>query len=431
MRRELLVPKLGLTMSEGTLVEWMLAAGQPFKAGQVLFVIESEKAANEIEAEVDGILTEICAPAGTTLPCGAVIGYWDDRLPGDVSADRPPAPPTGDAATPAAAPAPSPANRAAPPAASASMPAASLAKPRIPVTPLARRLAARQGIDLGEVAGSGPHGRIRARDIQAHVNAAQAAVPTTAGTMQDTRGAATTSATGPADAHGLPGTLSQPSNTQRVVARRLTAAKQQIPHFYLTVEAEMSAVIDLRRRINAAQSRQRLTLNHFVLAAVGQALLAMPQVNQVWTEEGILTLASSDVGMAVDTENGLWAPVLRDVGCLSLGAIAAAASSLIAKAQAGRLSGADMQGGAITVSNAGMHDVTYMASIINPGQAMILGVGAMREVFRPDAEGRPAIRREMGMVLSADHRVLDGVSALKFLKLVVQGLEQPAGLLVT
>lgn len=214
------------------------------------------------------------------------------------------------------------------------------------------------------------------------------------------------------------------------MAQRLTAAKQQVPHFYLSVEAEMSAVMALRAQLNSAQSRRKLTLNHFVLAAVGQALQAMPEVNRVWTDEGILSLTQSDVGMAVNTDKGLLVPVLREVGRQSLGGLAQQAGELIARAQAGRLSAAEMQGGAITVSNAGMHDVTYMASIINPGQSMILGVGSIRELFRPDEHGQPVIRREMGMVLSADHRVLDGVCGLKFLKLVVQALSQPMGLLV-
>jgi pyruvate dehydrogenase E2 component (dihydrolipoamide acetyltransferase) len=226
------------------------------------------------------------------------------------------------------------------------------------------------------------------------------------------------------------GTLRAPSGLERTVAQRLTAAKQQVPHFYLAVDAEMSAVVALRAQLNASQSRQRLTLNHFVLAAVGQALEAMPEINCVWTDEGILSLSSSDVGMAVSTEKGLLVPVLRGVGRRSLGGIAEQAGELIGRAQAGRLSSADMQGGAITVSNAGMHDVTYMTSIINPGQSMILGVGSIREVFRPDDNGQPVIRREMGMVLSADHRVLDGVTGLKFLKLVVHALSQPMGLLV-
>ena len=401
MRRELLVPKLGLTMSEGVLVEWLVRPGEAFGADQSLFVIESEKAANEVGAEADGVLLEITAQAGETLPCGTVIGYWDDGRAGEAA----------DAASVVVT-----AGKAVPDG------------QRIPVTPLARRLAAQQGVDLGGVTGSGPRGRIRARDVLLKVERnALSGRALEADNTQNPPPAVTDAAGAAAPVHG---SLRAPSNLERTVAQRLTAAKQQVPHFYLAVEAEMSAVMALRGQLNAAQTRQRLTINHFVLAAVGRALEAMPEMNRVWTDEGILSLDSSDVGMAVNTDKGLLVPVLRGAGRQSLGDLARQAGELIGRAQAGRLGSADMHGGAITVSNAGMHDVTYMTSIINPGQSMILGVGSIREVFRPDGNGQPAIRREMGMVLSADHRVLDGVGGLKFLKLVVQALQQPMGLLV-
>lgn len=394
MRRELLVPKLGLTMTEGTLVEWMVQPGDAFQAGQGIFVVESEKAANEIGADADGVLLEVVAEVGATLACGSVIGYWDDGAAGEGV--------VAPAATPAAQAACAPAAEVLAPA-----PAALPAGQRVPVTPLARRIAGQRGVELALVTGSGPRGRIRARDVLG-VSEAQ----------PHSDGAA------PA------GNLRAPTPLERTIAQRLTQAKQQIPHFYLSVEAEVSALMRLRQEMNAAQTQQKFTLNHFVLAAVGQALEAMPQVNRVWTDQGILSLGASDVGMAVNTDKGLMVPVLRAVGQQSLGGVARQSAALIARVQAGRLSAAEMQGGAITVSNAGMHDVSYMASIINPGQAMILGVGSVRELFRPDDGGQPAIRREMGMVLSADHRVLDGVTALQFLKRIVQALSQPAGLLV-
>ena len=418
MRRELLVPKLGLTMTEGVLVEWMVQPGETFKVDQGLFVIESEKAANEVGAEADGVLLETIAQAGETLPCGTVIGYWDDGQAGQTQL------------TTASAAPPVPVVQAAAPAPSVAAPVPSMlpvaAGVRIPVTPLARRLAMQQGVDLASVTGSGPCGRIRARDVLSKMELSAQA--TRAPEAKNDLNQQPLPAAKQSGAVG--GSLRAPTSLERTIAQRLTAAKQQVPHFYLSVEAEMSAVMALRAQINAAQTRRKLTLNHFVLAAVGQALRAMPEVNRVWTDEGILSLAQSDVGMAVNTDKGLLVPVLRDAGHLSLGGIAEQAGDLIARAQAGRLAAADMQGGAITVSNAGMHDVTYMASIINPGQSMILGVGSIRDVFRPDANGQPVIRREMGMVLSADHRVLDGVSGLKFLKLVVQALERPMGLLV-
>lgn len=439
MRRELLVPKLGLTMTEGVLVEWMVQPGERFKVDQGLFVIESEKAANEVGAEGEGVLLEIAAQAGQTLACGTVIGYWDDGQAAEMGATVADGPATASvepAGSAVVAGAPQP------PAVLPALIPAPPGQARIPVTPLARRLAAQQGVDLNVVLGSGPRGRIRARDVMAH-GGAQAGMATVNEAVADKVSAAPAAAVlaasgasptrvGAPSVQGMvgAGVLRAPTSLERTIAQRLTAAKQQVPHFYLSLEAEMSAVLSLRRQLNADPSSPRLTLNHFVLAAVGRALEAAPQINRIWTDDGILSLEHSDVGMAVDTEKGLLVPVLRAVGRQSLGGIARQSGELIGRAQAGRLRGADMLGGAITVSNAGMHNVTYMTSIINPGQSMILGVGSIREVFRPDEQGQPAIHREMGMVLSADHRVLDGVSALSFFKHVVQGLAQPLNLLV-
>lgn len=397
MRRELLVPKLGLTMTEGALVEWMVAPGESFKADQGIFVIESEKAATEIQAEADGRLLEVRIDAGATLPVGEVIGYWDDGIEGEAPVNGKASPHANGTAAPQALPAAAPVAVPAPPVGEAGQ--------RVPVTPLARRVAVQRGIDLANVRGSGPRGRIRLRDLPDAASAAAVFAPSGAN-------------------------LSQPSAVEQTIARRLLAAKRDIPHFYLSVEAELSKLMVLRAELNAAQDGTRFTLNHFILAAVGRALADLPHLNRVWTDEGILSLDTSDVGMAVHSERGLTVPVLRDVGRQPLRALARAAGSAIERAQAGRLAAAEMAGGAITVSNAGMHDVTYMTSIINPGQAMILGVGSVRELFRPDAAGQPALRREIGLVLSADHRVLDGVNALGLLKRIVNYLEQPLALLV-
>lgn len=380
MRRELVVPKLGLTTTETTFVEWLRQPGQAFKAGESLFVVESEKAATEVPADADGVLLSADAQAGQVLPVGAVLGWWDDGDGATAKAGAPPAPPA-----------------------------------RVPSTPLARRLARQRGIDLARVIGSGPRGRIRVRDLPAAVPAAPMA----------TVAAPVPTAAAPAASRLRPAT-----SIEQTIARRLSAAKREIPHFYLAREAEVSALQALRAQYNALQRETRLTINHFIVAAVGRALQAVPAVNRVWTDEGIHELATSDVGVAVDTPRGLLAPVLRDVGNQSLPELARLANAAAERARAGPLGADEMAGGAITVSNAGMHDVSWMTSIINPGQAMILGVGSVRELFRPDAEGRPALRREIGLVLSADHRVLDGVSALAFLRAVVDALQRPLALLV-
>jgi len=395
MRRELLMPKLGLTMTEGVVVEWMVQPGEAFAQGQSLFVIESEKAAIEVPADESGVFIEGCAGIGQTLPVGTVMGWWEDAKAGEA------APSDESASAPAAA----------------ALPASATPCPgRVPVTPLARRLARQRGIDLASVRGSGPRGRIRAADLPqpAEARADTAAPPFMAATL-DTSG---------------PGTLQKPSAIELTIAQRLVAAKQTIPHFYLSAEVEVSALQALRAELNAVQGALRFTLNDFLLAAVGRALAEQPQANRVWTEDGILGLASTDVGMAVHTERGLMVPVLRDAGRQPLAEVSRAARTAIERARGARLSAAEMSGGAVTVSNAGMHDLASMTSIINPGQAMILGVGSVRELFRPDAAGQPVLRREIALVLSADHRVLDGVAASGFLKRVRHHLAHPLGLVV-
>lgn len=381
MRLELLMPKLGLTMTEGTLVEWLVAPGTSFTAGQTLFIVESDKVATEIEAEADGTLVEAALPEGETVEVGTVVGYWEAA---GGTAQETPARPAPSAAEP------------------------DRAQKRLAVTPYARRRAREAGVDLAGLTGTGPGGRIQARDIDSAAPRQREAVRV-------------------AGAGGTPPI--RPTATQQTMARRLVAAKQQIPHFYLALEAEVSALLALRTQFGARRGTPKLTLNHLLLAAVGRALREMPQANRVWTDEGIVAFDRSDVGIAVDTERGLLVPVLRDAGSLSLSEVARGATDLVERARAGAVAADEMRGGAITVSNAGMLNVSYMTPIINPGQAMILGVGSVRELFRPDAQGRPALRREIGLVLAVDHRILSGASALRFLNGVVRWLEQPAWLL--
>jgi pyruvate dehydrogenase E2 component (dihydrolipoamide acetyltransferase) len=215
---------------------------------------------------------------------------------------------------------------------------------------------------------------------------------------------------------------------QSTIARRLTQAKQQVPHFYLAAEAEVTRLDALRLELNALPGYPRITMTHLLAAAVGRALQALPEFNRVWTDDAIVSFDTCDVGVAVNTDRGLLVPVVRDAGRPSFRDLAKATQAAVEKARAGALTGPDMAGGAISISNAGMFNVTYMTPIINPGQSLILGVGSVREVFRPDAEGKPSLRRELGLVLAGDHRIFDGVSGLRFLNAVVLGLEKPLGL---
>lgn len=410
MSRKLLMPKLGLTMTEGVLSEWMVQPGEPFKAEQGLFVIETDKVATEVPAEGSGVLTQVLVQPGTTVPVGEVLGYWEEV--GAASLQK------------AAQYADSGTSRLTQP--ESAEPTESIAAApcaRIIATPLAKRIAAQKGIDLSGLRGSGPNGRIKAADVEAA--SAAAALVTPSPVLAESE-PGITAVPPPAP----PTARSQPDAVMAAMARRLSAVKQEVPHFYLSLEANVGALLKLRRELNALDAPVRFTLNHLIVAAAGRALVDLPHLNRVWADGEIVSYVSSDVGMAVQTPRGLMVPVVRDAGRVSLTEAARRAQSLVERARAGRLSAGDMAGGALTVSNAGMHRVKFMTPIINPGQAMILGVGSVIQAFRPDAEGRPVLCDELGLVLAADHRLLDGVLGLEFLNKTASYLEQPLKLLV-
>ena len=336
--RQLLMPKLGLTMTEGTVVEWPVAVGGSFDRGAVCVIVETDKVASEIEAPEAGRLLKILVQEGETVPVGSVLAEWDtDARQSPASAGAGAVTAAVDAVTPAGA-----------------------------VTP-------------SNAAATGPVRRkAGARELAA--------------------------------------------------ARRLTAAKQNIPHFYLSTEIEVSALQVQRAQWNADSTRPKLTLTHLFLAALARTLAAQPELNRIWDEDCFVELPAVDLGIAVNTDAGLIVPVLRSADRMDLAQLASAAAGLVERARSGELSPEEVGGGAITLSNAGMFDLTYMGSIINPGQAAILGVGSERRRFRPDASGAPRLGREIGVVLSCDHRVLDGVRGLQLLNGVRERLELPASL---
>jgi len=395
---DLVMPKLGLTMTEGTVSEWVVAPGDSFSSGDLVLIVETDKIANEVEAPADGTLHEVIVQVGETVPVGAVLARWD--VGGDV----------GGVPTPAPAPAPIDAvPEVAPPAPAA---AASPDGARVVATPLARRIAGQEGVDLHAVSGTGPKGRIKADDVRKAKQAAPAMSQQPA-----------------PDDQAMAGTRVAPTAYQAAVARRLTEAKRDTPHFYLSTEADVGALLDIRQNLNAANGDLRISINHLILAAVGRALADMPAANRIWSDGEIIQFGTADVGVAVTTDAGLFVPILRDVAGKGLGTIASGAREIVTRARDGALGSQDMAGGATTVSNAGMFDVTYMGSIINPGQSSILGVGSIRKVFRPDDDGRPGLRQEMGLVLSCDHRIFDGVGGLAFLNSIKTYLETPFRLL--
>lgn len=415
MLHKILMPKLGLTMTEGEIAEWMIAPGEAFTKEQVLFMVETEKVVTEVPADGAGILHEIVAPVGSNVAVGEVVGYWDDGLEGSLEDVQI-----------AFADAHLPVSETKLGVAAQIVSATSVAErpqgERIIATPLARRIALRDGVDLQGVQGSGPRGRIKAVDVEAAIVKRVVVQPATS-----TSGLSTVAKTAPVVIDL--GVRSQPNAHTSAMASRLTTTKQEVPHFYLTVDANVSALLALRRDLNAAAAPKRFTLNHMIVTAVGRALDDLPHLNRVWANGEIVTYSSVDVGVAVHSERGLLVPVVRDVGKVSLTESARRIQAVVDRVRAGTLKPDDMHGGAVTVSNAGMHKVRFMTPIINPGQSMIIGVGSINQVFRPDDEGSPILQDEIGLVLAGDHRLLDGVAGLEFLNRVVEYLESPLRLL--
>lgn len=400
MIHDLLMPKLGLTMVEGLVAEWKVTPGQVFAQGEVLLVVETEKVANEIEAEGPGVMTEILVPQGGTAAVGSVIARWRDApaesgVPG--SSLPLPAPLGKEARATSQPPAPS--------------------GTRISSTPLARRFARRHGIDLAKVRGTGPSGRVTMADVEAAAGASQASPPVES----------------PGKGETIPfvgsETRTPAGSIQATMARRLTAVKQEVPHFYLASEAEATALLDFRKSWNEDPGNPRITINHLVVAAVGRALLDLPGANRVWDAGQVVTFSGTDVGIAVHTPRGLFVPIVRDAGRRGLYEVVEQSERLIGKTREGRLEGNDTAGGAMAVSNAGMFQVSYLTPIINPGHSAILGVGSIRQLFRPDEGGHPSLRREIGLVLACDHRVFDGVAGLELLNKIIAYLENPLRLL--
>lgn len=370
---DILMPKLGLTMTEGLLAEWRVQPGDAVRQGDILLVVETDKIATEIEAAGDGEIRQRLVEAGETVPVGTPLARW-----------------TGDAPQ-------------------AGGEEATASPPRVKATPLARRMAREGGLELSAIKGSGPGQRIKAADVARVLASRPEEAPPTA-----------------------PSGEAMPLDRVRLTAaRRLAEAKREIPHFYVGAAAEVSRLLALRDELNAHPGAARVTLTHAVVAAAGRALLEEPALNRVWAEDAWRKLENPDVGVAIDTPRGLFAPVLADAGRWPLDVVASRMGAMVSRAREGRLAHGEMGGGAITVSNVGMHGARFLVPIVNPGQSMILGVGAVESLFRPDAEGRPALRRELTLVLAADHRVLDGAAAAGLLARIVANLEQPLRLLRT
>lgn len=439
MINKVAMPRFGQTMEEGTIERWAKEVGDQVDAGDLLLEITTDKATLEVEAFVSGTLRKRLAEEGETVKCGriiALVGDPDEELP-DVSDDETALPaqaPATEAAPAPAAPAPAPASPA-PAAAAPPRPAVAAPTGRLFASPRARRRADIEKTALGAITGSGPGGRIVEADVLAYAaQVAERKVTPVAREIAFDRGIDLLSIQGSGPegritkADVLAATAAedqvQPlSAMRRIVAQRMFESKRDVPHFYLTVEVDMTDTVAHRAELNA-EGDVKISFNDFIMKACAIAFKDNPAMGSVWAGDAIVLKSQVNIGLAVALEEGLIVPVVRDVDKKSLKEVAATSRALIEKARAKRLTPDEYEDGRLTISNLGMMDIDCFIPIINPGEAAILGVGRIAEkVVAKD--GGIHIRSMMTMTLSADHRVVDGAIAASFLKQVKDLLQSP------
>jgi len=448
---DVLMPQLGETVAEGKITKWFKSAGEQVKPGDNLFEIETDKVSMEVPSTTTGMLAEIRVPAGEVAPVGAIVAVIADG-----SAAQP--------SRPAASTPPSTAKPVAPPAATTA--AAPVAQPRqdsppikldpffevrtpdrnfgparlsggVTVTPLARRLAAEAGIDLGAMRGSGPHGRIVARDVQ---TASRPPLPSLSVLAQASLMVLHAGATAEqVKALFAPDAYEEVSldGMRRTIAARLTQAIQTIPHFYLTADVEIDRLIKLREEANLGAPKDKnggtafkLSLNDFIIRALALALQRVPAANAAWASDRILRFKHVDIGVAVALDGGLITPIVRSAETKSVSAISSEMKDLSARARDKKLKPSDYQGGSAAISNLGMYGVREFSAIINPPHATILAVGAARRQAIEKPDGGVAFASMLAVTLSCDHRVLDGAIGAELLAAFKAFVEMPVTMLV-
>jgi len=425
------MPALSPTMTEGKLAKWVKKEGDQIKAGDVIAEIETDKATMEVEAVDEGTLAKIVIPEGTdgvkvnTLIAVLLEEGEDAAAVNAVTADgaAAPAPKTVTPANQPAAGADKPAPRMA-----VATPQQAAATGRIFASPLAKRIAKERGIDLSTIKGSGPHGRIVKADLEgAKAGMKPAAQAASGGTF--TPASSSVNAVALADAYGIPYSLQPNSGVRKVIARRLSESKQTVPHFYLTVDCELDALLAVRKQVNDAADGFKVSVNDFIIKATAVALKKYPAANVSWTDENIVQYERADVSVAVASDNGLITPIIVDAANKSLKQISIEMKDLGGRAKEGKLKPHEFQGGTISVSNLGMFGIREFSAIINPPQAAILAIGAggERAVVK---NGQLTVANMMTVTASFDHRAIDGAVGAEFLQVFKNLIENPMGLLL-
>jgi pyruvate dehydrogenase E2 component (dihydrolipoamide acetyltransferase) len=426
MATTILMPALSPTMTEGKLAQWLKAEGETVSAGDVIAEIETDKATMEVEAVDEGVLGKIVVAAGTDgVAVNSVIavlledgeGLSDVDIAGLAAAAAPASPAPAPAAAPPAAapPAPVAAAQAAPPAA-----AVAASGTRIFASPLARRIAADAGLDLGHVSGSGPRGRIVKRDVEAAIASGVSAAAPAAPAAPVAVGAMP----------GMPDYIAIPNSMMRkTIARRLSESKQQAPHFYLTVDCRLDELLELRKKLNNNATDFKLSVNDLIIRAAALALKQVPAANASWFEDEIRQWQAVDISVAVAIDGGLITPIIRGAEGKGLKQISAEMKDLAGRARDGKLLPEEYQGGTFSISNLGMFGIKEFAAVINPPQGAILAVGAGEQ--RPVVnDGELAVATVMSCTLSSDHRVVDGAVGAEFMQAFKLLIEDPLKMLL-
>jgi len=426
MAIEIKMPALSPTMTSGTLAKWLVGEGDQVNSGDVIAEIETDKATMEVESVDDGVMAKILIAAGSeNVAVGAVIAMLatDGESVDDVATITPQsAPAAPQSPAPAAPQSPAPAAPQTPAAPAPSQPAAD--KTRLFASPLARRIAADRGISLDGIAGSGPYGRILRRDVEAaptqtassyHAPIAQAIGQTIGQPAGDLRGGSD---------------LLANSQMRKVIAGRLQESKQQAPHFYLTVDCKIDALLAARAALNAkAADDVKISVNDMIIRAAAMALMAVPEANTSWEGEHTRRYHHADIAMAVAIDGGLITPIVWAAEQKGLAALSMVTSDLAARARDGALAPNEYTGGSFTISNLGMYGVREFAAVINPPHGAILAVGTGEQ--RPVViDGNLAVATVMSVTLSADHRAVDGAVGAQWLQAFKGFVEDPVTMLL-
>jgi pyruvate dehydrogenase E2 component (dihydrolipoamide acetyltransferase) len=423
MAHLLRVPEISAGTTEAVLATWPVAENSPYSATDVIATVETAKAVIDIEAEENGVILRRLVPEGADVAVGQPIALIG--VPGE-SADNIEDELRAQGITPAADAAPAPAPPApAPPAEAAG---ANGAPQRIFISPLARRLARAADLDLRDISGTGPNGRIMRRDVERAVRTV------TAQTQPETQ-PQTQPQVQPETPLGV--TPPEPANysevphsrVRRAIASRLTMSKQTVPHFYVSGTARAGKLLRLRAELNEGAGPVRISLNDLVIKAVARAHQLVPAMNVAWTPGAVRSFASVDVGVAIASPRGLVTPVLRAVDHSGIAAISAAVSDLVERAGSGRLAPRELEGGSTTVTNLGMFGTENFAAIINPPQSSILAVGAVHRA-PVVKKGKLAVGSVMEVTLSVDHRAVDGSTAAEWMRAFVATIQHPAQILL-